>query len=467
MRRQDRPRPTGPVMALESRALMTIAAAAPLPDLTTAAGSPVAAVQLANYFKDSAPASNYAIFDTSLGTIPVLLTPSTTPKTVANFLTYANSGAYTNSVVHRSVPGFIWQAGGYQLNSSGQVAAIPANSPVVNEFGASNVRGTIAMAKLGSDPNSATNQFFFNEADNSANLDKQNSGFTVFGRVVGDRGLAVMDAVGNVPVPTTAPMASPLDSAPLLNYTSGKAVQPANLVLIKGVTTAAEAFQAVSDAPAVATTAVDAGGNLSVTPLAAGTAHVTVTGFGSDGLPAAETFTVNVGPGGGATATTATGTASTSDSAVNDPGRTSSGRTPTTSTSGGLTVAHPSFLTPTSKGVLPASVVAGKKARIQQQVSLFALAGNVNQKERVDLKLSGMTAGAAGEVTIASVSKKLKVSQGVATRVTVAANGVKAGTPAGTYHVLVSVTDPQGWNTTIDTGQSLTVVAAAAKPGKK
>jgi peptidyl-prolyl cis-trans isomerase A (cyclophilin A) len=48
----------------------------------------------------------------------------------------------------------------------------------------SNLRGTIAMAKLGGDPDSATSEFFFNLADNSENLDNQNGGFTVFAQVI-------------------------------------------------------------------------------------------------------------------------------------------------------------------------------------------------------------------------------------------------------------------------------------------
>ena len=99
------------------------------------------------------------------------------------------------------------------------------------------------MAKLGSDPNSATSQFFFNESDsNAANLDNQNGGFTVFGHVVGAAGLAVMDAIADVPVPTPGPLGSPLDQIPLQNYTAGAAVQPSNLILIKSVTPASEAI---------------------------------------------------------------------------------------------------------------------------------------------------------------------------------------------------------------------------------
>ena len=115
------------------------------------------------------------------------------PLTVQNFLNYVNDGDYVNTIIHRSVPGFIVQGGGFtaeglaellntNTNPANAIGVIPSDPPVVNEFSSerSNLRGTIAMAKLGGDPDSATNQWFFNLADNSTNLDNQNGGFTVF-----------------------------------------------------------------------------------------------------------------------------------------------------------------------------------------------------------------------------------------------------------------------------------------------
>ncbi len=105
-----------------------------------------------------------------------------TPETVANFLNYVNDGDYANTFIHRSVAGFVIQGGGFTF-IDGERQSVPTDPPVVNEPGISNLRGTIAMAKLSGDPNSATSQWFINLADNAENLDGQNGGFTVFGQV--------------------------------------------------------------------------------------------------------------------------------------------------------------------------------------------------------------------------------------------------------------------------------------------
>ena len=123
------------------------------------------------------------------------------PQTVANFLRYVTNHIYDNTIIHRTAPQFVVQGGGFTpvTNTTGQYTALDpvlSYGPIPNEFSPSRsyVAGMIAMAKLGSDPNSATNQWFFNVADNSTNLDAQNGGFTVFGQVLGE-GMQLIDAI--------------------------------------------------------------------------------------------------------------------------------------------------------------------------------------------------------------------------------------------------------------------------------
>src|SRR5262249_33577445 len=149
--------------------------------------------------------------DTSLGRIDVMLFDQTSPnnvnvgQTVSNFLTYVNSGAYTNTVVHRSVrvsdAGVdVIQGGGFALNNQGFLNTnhIPTNPPISDEPGISNTRGTIAMAKSG--PNTATSEWFINRIDNLAldNPAQPSGAFTVFGQVLGN-GMQVVDAIAAVP----------------------------------------------------------------------------------------------------------------------------------------------------------------------------------------------------------------------------------------------------------------------------
>ena len=171
---------------------------------------------------------------TTVGDIDVLLLPGSAPKTVENFLKYVNKKAYDNSVFHRSVRDFIVQTGGFQATLP-NLPAITADPPVINEFRESNLRGTIAMAKLGNDPNSATNQWFFNLSNENASiLNGQNGGFTVFGRIVDSASLAVMDRLAAVPVPSPGPLPSPFNEIPLQNYTG--TLTTANLIVVNSIT---------------------------------------------------------------------------------------------------------------------------------------------------------------------------------------------------------------------------------------
>jgi cyclophilin family peptidyl-prolyl cis-trans isomerase len=111
---------------------------------------------------------------------------SAAPITTANFLNYISTGRYENSFFHRLATNFVLQGGGHVFVPPSTSQDIQTDAPIQNEFdpGRSNIERTIAMAKLGGDPDSATSQFFFNLGNNAANLNSQNGGFTVFGRVI-------------------------------------------------------------------------------------------------------------------------------------------------------------------------------------------------------------------------------------------------------------------------------------------
>lgn len=157
---------------------------------------------------------------TDLGAIDLLMLDTVAPNTVANFMNYVNDGDYTNTVIHRralySDPAgtiyplgtpFVLQGGGYTYDTSvsgfiseGGAVHIPVDPPVDDEFGLSNLRGTVAMAKNSANPlNSATSEWFVNLSDNDLSLDDPANPFTVFARVVGDS-MDVVDAISALPV---------------------------------------------------------------------------------------------------------------------------------------------------------------------------------------------------------------------------------------------------------------------------
>src|SRR5437867_5943455 len=111
-------------------------------------------------------AGTLAQFRTRFGDIDVELYDQDKPVTVQNFIRYVQSGAYTNMFLHRCRPGFIVQGGGFRTtnqlstNLLTSLNEVESYGPITNEFNTgtrlSNIYGTIAMAKMGGDPNSAS-----------------------------------------------------------------------------------------------------------------------------------------------------------------------------------------------------------------------------------------------------------------------------------------------------------------------
>ena len=166
---------------------------------------------------------------TSHGVIELNLFDQQAPNTVANFLSYIEDDAYNQTVIHRSVSDFIIQGGGFTFTD--ELVPITTKPTVVNEPVLSNVKGTIAMAKLANDENSATSQWFFNMVDNSEALDTQNGGFTVFGQITA-QSQATLDNIAGLVHCGDIPL---VDIASEQCSSSDVALSSANFVTINSV----------------------------------------------------------------------------------------------------------------------------------------------------------------------------------------------------------------------------------------
>jgi peptidyl-prolyl cis-trans isomerase B (cyclophilin B) len=143
-----------------------------------------------------------AVMKTSVGDIHLELYPAKAPATVDNFVRYAKDGFYDGTIFHRVISHFMIQGGGF----SPDMQKKPTREPIKNEAnnGLSNMRGTIAMARM-PQPHSATAQFFIN-VQNNMNLDYQgenNWGYAVFGQVT--QGMDIVDDIRFVPTTSKPP----------------------------------------------------------------------------------------------------------------------------------------------------------------------------------------------------------------------------------------------------------------------
>ena len=170
------------IAVIASGALLVLPAAAQAPPPEPKPAAPVKPA------KPPAPTGTPKVaLETTMGKIVVELYPQKAPITVANFLSYVDDRHYDNTIFHRVTPDFMIQGGGFEPGMKQK----PTKSPIRNESGngLSNVRGSIAMARL-PDPDSATAQFFINVVDN---LSLDRARYCVFGQVV--EGMDVVDQI--------------------------------------------------------------------------------------------------------------------------------------------------------------------------------------------------------------------------------------------------------------------------------
>ncbi len=154
-------------------------------------------------------------FTTTVGDIVVALYEDRAPASVANFLRYVDEGFYDGTIFHRVEPPTtlpVIQGGGYDQDLNARSTRGPVASESDN--GLVNLRGTVALARRGSDFDSATSQFFINYLDNPSldHVSADQPGYTVFGLVV--EGIRVVDRI--TMVPTAAAPATTLGYVPMV-----------------------------------------------------------------------------------------------------------------------------------------------------------------------------------------------------------------------------------------------------------
>src|SRR5580658_3054697 len=146
---------------------------------------------------------------TNLGSFVIELYPDRAPFTVTEFLRYVKEGQYTQTLLHRVIPGFLVQGGGF---TAADESPKPVHASVVNESGngLQNKRGFVGLART-EQPHSGNCQFYINLADNPE-LDPLpvRWGYTVFGRVID--GMDVLERISTVP---TGPEGKFKSDAPL------------------------------------------------------------------------------------------------------------------------------------------------------------------------------------------------------------------------------------------------------------
>lgn len=289
---------------LESRTLLNATLTSAINPVGVAPGQTAPVINLSQHFHDPNVPGTLVDVTTPLGVIPIALTDSQTPNTVANFLSYINSGAYNGTIFHRLATGFALQGGGYATSGN----PINTITTINGEPGQSNVTGSVAMALTSAGPNSGTSQWFVNLANNNGsgstpNLDNTSDGgpFTVFGHVIygGMNVVNQIAALMTVNDSQNPPGNMIWNQLPVLSSYTGSStptsVSPSDMVTTNYSVVQALTYSATSDNPTLISPSVS-GSNLTLNyGSGTGTTQVHVTATDIAGNTATTTFTVGVG----------------------------------------------------------------------------------------------------------------------------------------------------------------------------
>jgi cyclophilin family peptidyl-prolyl cis-trans isomerase len=181
------------------------------------------------------PVVTYAEIHTSFGTVKVKLLTKDAPKTVANFERLVRKHFYGKRMFfNRDVKNFVIQTGVFHLTNTNQIKEYPNRPSLPNEAGVSNTRGTLAMAKSsGSGSRSSGNIWFFNLKSNRE-LNSEDGGFTVFGKITSKAGLHVLSKLGHAKVINKSSMSPAFRYLPVKDYHG--TLEPKNFVYVSKIT---------------------------------------------------------------------------------------------------------------------------------------------------------------------------------------------------------------------------------------
>lgn len=137
--------------------------------------------------KDEMAKIKFAVIKTEKGDMICELFPDEAPQNVLNFATLARSGFYKGLTFHRVIPNFVIQGGcPYGTGTGGPGWRIKCECDNQKH---KHVRGTLSMAHAGRDTGGS--QFFVCHSAQP----HLNGVHTVFGQVINDEGLNVLDAI--------------------------------------------------------------------------------------------------------------------------------------------------------------------------------------------------------------------------------------------------------------------------------
>ena len=153
------------------------------------------------YKRSKEPTDYVVLVVKDYGEILIELYPDAAPITVANFKKLVSEKAYNNTIFHRVINGFVIQGGGFNRGDRVERDRPNEADTIVGEFASngyenplSHARGVVSMARLGTDNDSASNQFFICHTDER--VQSLNGEYAAFGVVL--EGMDVVDEIATV-----------------------------------------------------------------------------------------------------------------------------------------------------------------------------------------------------------------------------------------------------------------------------